>query len=176
MNWIPPEDSLIESALDPQPKPAFETADNFTDTDLISNSEEETFLIGKRIACFLKGGSTVALRGTLGSGKTCLVKGIANGLGINETITSPTYTIISEYLLPERYNSPALFHIDVYRLKNEEDFEQIGGSEIINSGGITIIEWSERIQKSLPDNVINITLEISGPFSRLIKVRASTKI
>ena len=172
MNWIPPEGSLIESVLTGE-----EIINFFADTELVSNCEEETFIIGQKIAGLLTNGSVVAMRGTLGSGKTCLTKGIASGLKISETITSPTYTIISEYplhdniLKKQQGISPALYHIDAYRLNNEEDFEQIGGSEIINSGGITIIEWSERIEKSLPDNTINVTLEISGPSSRLIKIQ-----
>ena len=155
-----------------------ETADFITDEgtsraaarffiELTSNSEEETFAIGKRIAGLLAGGSIAALRGTLGSGKTCLARGIACGLGISENLTSPTYTIISEY---QNEHSPTLYHIDAYRLNNDEDFDQLGGSEIINGTGISIIEWSERIQKSLPDNTITVTLEITGPSSRLIKV------
>jgi len=169
MNWIPPPGSLTENPPEISVRGA--------GTEFISNSEEETFYIGKKIAGILTNGSIVALSGTLGSGKTCLAKGIACGLGIGETITSPTYTIISEYSLPNltgkkwHTNQPVLYHIDAYRLDNEEDFEQIGGSEIINSGGIIIIEWSERIKKSLPDKIISITLEISGPASRVIKVK-----
>jgi len=155
-------DSLIENASNIFIKPEF-----------ISNSEEETFANGRNIAQALTGGSVVALRGTLGSGKTCLAKGIACGLGLNETITSPTYTIISEY---QREKKPTLYHIDVYRLNNEEDFEQLGGTEIINSENISIIEWSERIQKSLPINAITVTLEITGPSSRFIKINVPEMI
>ncbi|MDR0441941.1 MAG: tRNA (adenosine(37)-N6)-threonylcarbamoyltransferase complex ATPase subunit type 1 TsaE [Treponema sp.] len=130
-----------------------------------SDSPEETFALGMRIAGFLKPGSVVALRGCLGSGKTCIAKGIAKGLGINETLTSPTYTIISEY-----QNDPALYHIDAYRLNNDEDFDNIGGRELISGGGISLIEWSERIQKSLPEDAITVSLEIEGPVSRMIRV------
>jgi len=141
-------------------------------TNFISNSEEETISLGKHIAAFLCTGSVVALRGELGSGKTHLVKGIASGLGIKETVTSPTYTIISEY---KSENNLTLFHIDAYRLNSEEDFEQIGGSEIINSSGISIIEWSERISKSLPQDAITITLNITGAASRLIQIDSIQK-
>jgi len=132
---------------------------------LVSDSPDSTFAIGTRIAPLLSGGSVVALEGNLGSGKTCLAKGIARGLGIGENLTSPTYTIISEYS-----GSPALYHIDAYRLNNHEDFENIGGGEIINGDGISIIEWSDKIQKSLPENTITITLKITGPASRLIQI------
>jgi len=110
-------------------------------------------------------GSVIALNGVLGSGKTNLAKGIACGLGIDENITSPTYTIINEYQA-----SCAFYHIDVYRLNNDKDFEDIGGNEIINGGGISVIEWSEKIQKSLPENKITISMEITGPSSRLLRI------
>jgi tRNA threonylcarbamoyladenosine biosynthesis protein TsaE len=114
------------------------------------------------MAIMLKPGSIVSLNGELGSGKTCLAKGIAYGLGIKENITSPTYTIINEY------EYPTLYHIDAYRLNNDEDFINIGGQEIINSNGISLIEWGMRIPKSIPENSITVFLEITSFNSRLI--------
>lgn len=133
--------------------------------EIITNNPQETFETGRRIASSLKNGSIVALNGNLGSGKTCLVKGMALGLGINENITSPTYTIINEY-----FSSPALFHIDAYRLESEKEFEDMGGSELINNPGIFVIEWSEKIINLLPDNIIRVTIEITGASSRLIRI------
>lgn len=130
-----------------------------------SLSPEETFDIGRQIASLLVPGSVIALNGILGSGKTCLAKGIAFGLGIGENITSPTYTIISEY----QAFCP-FYHIDAYRLNSDKDFEDIGGNEIINGDGISVIEWSEKIPKSLPENKITIHLEITGYSSRLIRI------
>ena len=135
--------------------------------EFISNSPEDTFFLGKQLAAYLSAGCVVALTGTLGSGKTQLTKGIACGLGINENITSPTYTIVNEYLLR---SSSVFFHIDAYRLNGEKDFEDIGGSEILNSGTICIIEWSDRICGCLPDDVINISIDITGSDSRRIKI------
>jgi len=143
--------------------------------NIVSNSPEETIFIGKRIASFLTAGSVVALVGCLGSGKTCLTKGIALGLGITENITSPTYTIINEYQ-GEKESSPTLLHIDAYRLNCEKDFEDIGGDETINSDGISIIEWSERIPKSIPENSIKIVMEIISPVSRSIKIKGLDKL
>ena len=136
--------------------------------EVISNSPDETIALGKKIAGSLSSGSIVAVTGTLGSGKTCLTKGIALGLGLTENITSPTYTIINEY---NRDPCPALYHIDAYRLNCDKDFEDIGGVDTINSGGISIIEWSERIPNSIPENSIFITLEIKDEFSRTIKIK-----
>jgi len=137
---------------------------------LVSNSPQDTFAAGRKIAGLLSAGSVVALRGTLGSGKTLLAAGIAGGLGISENITSPTYTIINEY-----ESSPVFYHIDVYRLKGDSDFQETGGVEILNSPGISVIEWSELIPKSLPENALTISLEITGPSSRLIKINIPEK-
>ncbi|MCL2806396.1 MAG: tRNA (adenosine(37)-N6)-threonylcarbamoyltransferase complex ATPase subunit type 1 TsaE [Treponema sp.] len=136
-------------------------------TNIVSNSVQDTFALGQKISNYLFPSSVVALAGTLGSGKTQLTKGIACGLGITENITSPTYTIINEYT---RENLPTLYHIDVYRLENSKDFEDLGGMEIIYSNGICIIEWSERIIKILPDDTIKISLKITGVSSRLIQI------
>ena len=133
--------------------------------EIVSNSPEETFEIGRRMASSLLSGDVVELNGELGSGKTYLTKGVAFGLGINENVTSPTYTIISEYqgICP-------FYHIDAYRLNDEKDFQDLGGDEIINGDGISVIEWGEKIPKSLPKNKITVNLKITGLSSRLIRV------
>jgi len=140
--------------------------------ELISNSPDETFSAGRQISRFLKAGTVVALSGTLGCGKTCLANGIASGLGINEILTSPTYTIINEYQIPSSKDSSCLilYHIDAYRLNNEKEFEDIGGLEIINSNSIVIIEWSENIQKALNESFIAVSISITGYNSRLINI------
>ena len=143
-------------------------------TEYHSASPEETHAIGERLACGLGPGAIIALRGGLGAGKTCLVKGIARGLGIAEDITSPTYTIVSEYnacldgksLLP-------FYHIDAYRLNGDEDFENTGAGELIAGKGIAIIEWSERIPASIPPDATIIEIEITGPQSRILRIKDS---
>ena len=92
-------------------------------------------------------------------------------MGVTETITSPTYTIISEY-----NSTPVLYHIDAYRLSGDEDFENIGGREIIYSGGISLIEWGERIPKSIPKDAVIVMIKITGPCSRLIQLKGLEKI
>jgi len=140
-------------------------------TAIISNSPDETINLGKQIALRLEQGSIVAVQGTLGSGKTYLSKGIALGLGIKENLTSPTYTIINEYTLSESDRiQGSFFHIDVYRLNNVKDFEDIGGMDIIYSNGISVIEWSDRIQELLPEHRIDISIEITGFSSRTINI------
>jgi tRNA threonylcarbamoyladenosine biosynthesis protein TsaE len=134
-------------------------------TELVSSAPEETQALGERLARRLSPGAVVALRGGLGSGKTCLTKGIACGLGVRETVTSPTYTIISEYSgdLP-------LYHIDAYRLAGDDDFESTGAPELLGGNGVAVIEWSERIPRSLPEGAITVTIEITGPQERVIHI------
>jgi tRNA threonylcarbamoyladenosine biosynthesis protein TsaE len=141
-------------------------------TEYVSLSPHDTEVFGRRLASRLEPGSVIALSGGLGAGKTCLVKGIAWALGISENITSPTYTIINEYR-PEdgRLDSCSLYHIDAYRLNGDEDFDSTGAGDCFSAGGITIIEWSERIPGSVPQGAICIDIEISGPQSRIFRLR-----
>jgi tRNA threonylcarbamoyladenosine biosynthesis protein TsaE len=132
---------------------------------IISSSPEETMAAGERIAARLHGGSIVALRGGLGAGKTCLTKGIARGLGITEEITSPTYTIISEY-----QGNPPLYHIDAYRLEGDDDFFALGGEEWLYGKGIAVIEWSERLPRSVPAGALAVEITITGAEGRIIQI------
>ncbi|GHV67347.1 tRNA (adenosine(37)-N6)-threonylcarbamoyltransferase complex ATPase subunit type 1 TsaE [Spirochaetia bacterium] len=134
---------------------------------LVSSTVEETIALGEKIAGALHRGSVIALRGGLGAGKTCLVQGIARGLGITERITSPTYTIVSEYAAE---NSLPFYHIDAYRLEGDDDFSNLGGEEFLYGGGITAIEWSERIEGSIPAGALTIAIEILEDGKRRITV------
>jgi tRNA threonylcarbamoyladenosine biosynthesis protein TsaE len=136
-------------------------------TEYVCASPEETEALGGVVAENLKPGSVIALRGGLGAGKTCLVKGLARGLGVTERITSPTYTIVSEYNASLNGEALPLYHIDAYRLNGDEDFENTGAGDCIGRG-ISVIEWSERIPRSIPDDAIIIEIEIIGPESRRI--------
>ncbi|MDR2537040.1 MAG: tRNA (adenosine(37)-N6)-threonylcarbamoyltransferase complex ATPase subunit type 1 TsaE [Treponema sp.] len=135
---------------------------------VVSSSPEETIAAGERIAALLHKGSVVALRGGLGVGKTWLTKGIARGLGVTEEVTSPTYTIISEYeaRLP-------FYHIDAYRLRGDDDFAALGADDALYGNGVTVIEWSERIAQSIPDNALAIEISILEDARRLIVVKES---
>jgi tRNA threonylcarbamoyladenosine biosynthesis protein TsaE len=125
-----------------------------------SSSPEETMAIGERIASLLKRGSVLALKGPLGAGKTCLTKGIAKAFGIEEEVTSPTYTIVSEY----EAHSPAMpfYHIDAYRLSGDDDFAAMGGEEYLEGNGIAVVEWSERIPAALPPETFFVEIEIDN--------------
>jgi tRNA threonylcarbamoyladenosine biosynthesis protein TsaE len=134
---------------------------------LISSSPEETMAIGAAIARGLKPGSVVALRGGLGAGKTCLAKGIARGLGIAEEVTSPSYTIVSEYFTASHV---PFYHIDAYRLNGDDDFEALGGGEYLNGQGIAVIEWSERIPGSIPRSAMVVEIGLLGDGRRSIGI------
>ena len=133
--------------------------------EYFSSGPEETVSLGERIARSLVPGSVVALQGGIGSGKTCLASGIARGLGIFETITSPTYTIVSEY-----HGNVRLYHIDAYRLAGDEDFYNTGALDFLGSDGVSLVEWSERVPNSLPPGTITIIIEITGLNSRIFHI------
>ena len=122
--------------------------------EIISTTPEETLYAGEHFASILRQGSVVALRGGLGVGKTCFVKGLARGLCIKEEITSPSYPIIAEY-----EGAIPFYHIDAYRLSGDEDVEALGINEMFDRG-ITVIEWSERIFKSIPADALIVEIEI----------------
>jgi tRNA threonylcarbamoyladenosine biosynthesis protein TsaE len=133
--------------------------------NVLSRTPEETLALGERLAGFLAPGSVVALKGPLGAGKTCLAKGIARGLGIEEEITSPTYPIVSEYPGP-----CPLYHIDAYRLSGDDDFTALGGEELIYGEGISVVEWCDRIPASIPPGALFVDIEIEGESARNIRI------
>ena len=123
--------------------------------EIFTNSAEETILLGNKIGKLLEPGDIIAMQGTLAAGKTTFTKGIAQSLAINETITSPTFTLISEY-----EGIRPLYHMDVYRLNSEEEFIDLGVEDLMYSDGISIIEWSEKVMGQLPKKTIIIHIEI----------------
>lgn len=118
-----------------------------------TNSPEETWALAAKLADELGPGTVMALHGDLGAGKTCFVQGLAAALGIDEPITSPTYTLIGEYegRLP-------LHHIDLYRLSGPEEALGLGIEEYFDLGGITAIEWAERADGLLPPDLLHIRI------------------
>ena len=127
---------------------------------------EETKEFGRTLAKGLRAGSVVALSGPLGSGKTVLVQGICSGLGVTEFVTSPSFVIINEY--PGKIR---VYHFDLYRLENTEEFVKLGYEEYFYGNGITLIEWAEKIEAFLPQERMEINLEILSENERRILVR-----
>ena len=136
--------------------------------EYITNSPEETEALGAALAAKLIPGTVIAYRGDLGAGKTAFTRGLARGLGCREIITSPTYTIVNEYLggrLP-------LFHFDMYRLRSSDDLFDIGWEDYLDRQGICAVEWSEHVADALEDPLI-ITIEKLGDTARRITLEGA---
>jgi tRNA threonylcarbamoyladenosine biosynthesis protein TsaE len=131
----------------------------------ISRSAAETFAFGRELAGQLRAGDVVALTGDLGAGKTVLVKGIAAGLGVEQEVTSPTFTIIHEY----RGGRLPLAHVDLYRLDSVEQALAVGIEDYLGGEGVTVIEWAERIGPLLPAHTRRIHLAMEDEHTRRIE-------
>ena len=137
----------------------------------LSNSPEETEKIGAALAKILQPGTVLAYRGDLGAGKTAFTRGLARGLGYLEPVTSPTYTIVNEYLggrLP-------LFHFDMYRLGSADDLWDIGWEDYLDRGGICAVEWSENVADAL-ENALVVRIEKTGDESRRITIEGGVDL
>ena len=130
-----------------------------------SQSYLDTEKLAEDIAAVVKKGSVISLRGTLGAGKTVFAKGFARALGIEEAIVSPTFTLIQEY-----EGNRKLYHMDLYRLSGEDEFDAMGAEDYLYSDGVTLIEWSEKIESLLPDDTIYINISINEDLSRTIEI------
>lgn len=121
----------------------------------VSNSEEETLAIARRVAKNLEKGQVIVLTGDLGAGKTLFVSGILDYFGKREEVSSPTFTIVNEYELKADLK---LFHFDVYRLESSDEFLAMGGEEFFDQG-VCLIEWGEKIADLLPKDILIINIE-----------------
>ena len=133
--------------------------------EFITNAPEQTELVGAKLAQQLTAGTIIAYKGDLGAGKTAFTRGLARGLGAKESVTSPTYTIVNEYLsgrLP-------LFHFDMYRLRSADELFDIGWEDYLDRGGVCAVEWSENVADALEDP-ITVTIEKLGEDSRRITI------
>jgi tRNA threonylcarbamoyladenosine biosynthesis protein TsaE len=120
---------------------------------VISHSEEETVALGQKTGLRIARPVTIALRGGLGAGKTAFVRGLAAGLGVDDGVSSPTFALVHEHKgrLP-------LFHFDLYRLRGEDEWYDIGFDDYLNRGGVCVVEWSERVPDFWPPDTVLITL------------------
>ena len=120
-----------------------------------TNSPEETLVLGRMLARWLEPGDTINLVGDLGAGKTVLVKGIASGFGIDPaSVTSPTFALIHEYT-----GDVPLFHFDAYRLKQPEEWENLGYEEYLRGSGISVVEWGGLVEPYLPSEYLEVQIE-----------------
>lgn len=139
--------------------------------DFISHSPDQTRRFGARLGTLVQPGDVIGLEGNLGTGKTCLIQGIGYGMGVIEPITSPTFTLIAEYRPPPP--APTLYHIDMYRLDTPvREALAFGLDEYLESDGVCLIEWAERIQPVLPDQRLWIKLGYLDDSKRGIVITA----
>lgn len=134
-----------------------------------SHSESETAAFGQCLAMLLSAGDVIALQGPLGAGKTRLVQSIAAALGCGRSfVVSPTFTLIHEYdgELP-------VYHVDAYRLKNSDEFLDMGGGELLSGDGVCLIEWADRIGDLMPRDHLRIDIDVTGEQSRSFRMCAS---
>lgn len=131
-----------------------------------SNSEAETENIGAEFAGNLKDGSIVAMYGDLAAGKTAFVRGMAKGLGLDCTVSSPTFTIVNEYLGKER----TLIHFDMYRLSSAEELFDIGWEDYLARGAICAVEWSENVEEAFFGDEIRVNIIKTGENRRKIEI------
>ena len=137
----------------------------------LTNSPAETEKIGTALGKILQPGTVIAYRGDLGAGKTAFTRGLARGLGYTDMVTSPTYTIVNEYLggrIP-------LFHFDMYRLRSSDDLWDIGWDDYLDRGGVCAVEWSENVSDAMEDAIL-ITIHKTGENGRRIEIEGGEEL
>lgn len=129
-------------------------------------TEKEMENLGYKMASSFPKGQVVSLRGSLGAGKTVFARGVARALNIKEAIVSPTFTLVQEY-----NGDMPMYHMDLYRIKSEEDFEMIGGEDLLYSDGVCLIEWSEVIDTMLPKTTVFIEIKVNADQTREVTIQ-----
>lgn len=126
--------------------------------DIISNSPEQSKRMGIRLGRLLQAGDVICLSGDMGAGKTVFSSGIGQGWGSQYKITSPTYNLVHQH--SRKKDNSILYHLDCYRMRSTDEIESIGFDDMIDSKGIVLIEWAERIEDALPDTHLWIDLRV----------------
>ena len=129
----------------------------------LTNSPVETEAVGAALGAIIPAGTILAYKGDLGAGKTAFTRGLARGLGCTDLVTSPTYTIVNEYLS----GRCPLFHFDMYRLASSDDLWDIGWEDYLDRNGVCAVEWSENVDDAM-ENAISVTIEKLGEEARRI--------
>ena len=139
--------------------------------EFITHSPEETEALGEALAKCLTPGTVIAYRGDLGAGKTAFTRGLARGLGVREIVTSPTYTIVNEYL----GGRMPLFHFDMYRLGSSDELFDIGWEDYLERGGVCAVEWSENVTEAM-ENAIWVRIERLSEDARRITIEGGENL
>ena len=137
--------------------------------EISTSSVAETLALGRRLGALLGPGDVIALLGELGAGKTYLTKGIAEGLGVEDTrrVTSPTFVLVKEYA-----GRVHVYHLDAYRLNGADELLAIGSDDILGGEGVSIVEWADRVAEAIPEERLEVEIAITGPESRAFTFRA----
>lgn len=134
---------------------------------VLTQHPEETAALAHRLAAHLQAGDLILLQGGLGAGKTTFVQGLAQGLGVREPVTSPTFTLIHHYSggrLP-------LYHFDLYRLEGEEEVADLGFEEYLEQQGVIVVEWAERLGSLTPSEYLRVNITRSGESARTLEIQ-----
>jgi tRNA threonylcarbamoyladenosine biosynthesis protein TsaE len=138
--------------------------------EIITDSPAETAAIGETLAGCLRDGDVVLLHGDLGAGKTTLAKGLASALGIQDVVSSPSFSLINEYETGSASAVTRLYHLDLYRLRSEDDLASIGFEDFMApADGISLVEWPERAATALPERFLLVEIETLGAGSRRLR-------
>ncbi|MBQ3009992.1 MAG: tRNA (adenosine(37)-N6)-threonylcarbamoyltransferase complex ATPase subunit type 1 TsaE [Oscillospiraceae bacterium] len=133
-----------------------------------TNSDKETEAIGEQFGRSVKDGTVIAMYGDLGAGKTAFVRGMARGMGITERVSSPTFTIVNEYL-----GERTLIHFDMYRLGSADELFDIGWEDYLARGAVCAVEWSENVEEAFYGDEIRLTIEKTSDTSRKITIEGA---
>ena len=131
---------------------------------VVTHTESETERFGEKFGRTLEPGDVAAITGELGSGKTCLIRGICRGLGVKERVSSPTFILVHEY----RGRVP-VYHTDMYRIRKIEDLKELGISDITSGDGVVLIEWADRVPGIVPENAVSIHMSIIDENTRKLE-------
>ena len=131
-------------------------------TSIVTKSAAETTGLGRALSAQLETGDVVAFYGDLGAGKTTMIKGVAAGLGVTGVVKSPSFVIATEYA-----GRIPVYHVDLYRLNENSDFESIGLDSYLEGNGVCLIEWAERAEKVLPQRAIRVRMSVEGAGRRI---------
>ena len=137
--------------------------------EFISHSQLETEEVGRKLAEKLPGGSVVAMYGDLGAGKTAFVRGMAKGMGLSCRVSSPTFTIVNEYL-----GERELIHFDMYRLSSADELFDIGWEDYLARGAVCAVEWSENVEDAFFGDEVRLTIEKLSDTARKITIEEGT--
>ena len=135
-------------------------------TEILAESPEATERAGVELAARLRPGDVVGLSGALGAGKTCFIRGLCRGLGVTQTVSSPTFVLVNQYA-----GRAPVYHVDAYRTESLTELIDLGFDELVSGEGVTIVEWAEKLTPLLPPDTIRVHIEGLGDEPRRISVR-----